>query len=322
VKNLHTQLTEQNNKIKEAEDQEIELRKKTRELEEQQRQMRIEYERNYDTELRKRIDKISDDHKLKDAEKDKQLNDMQKQIEELNRKSQQASQQAQGEVLEIELENSLRQEFFYDDIKPVAKGVRGADVIQTVRGQNGMDCGTIIWEAKRTKNWQQDWIQKLKDDQRDAKANVAVIVTIAMPKDVERIRNIDGVWVCDFATYIGLATALRAGIIDVAHVRLAMQGKSEKTEMLYNYFSGNEFRQRMETILDTFITMRAELDSEKRAIMKQWAAREKQIDKITQASSFLYGDVKGIIGSALAPIDSLELPGKEVKELPFGNEEG
>ena len=159
--------------------------------------------------------KAAEEHHLRDRDKDKQLEDMRRQIEELKRKAEQGSQQAQGEVQELELEDVLRSTFRFDDIEPVAKGVRGADVLQRISSSPGKPCGSILWESKRTKAWSDGWVQKLKDDLREAKADVGIIVSSNMPKGMNHIGCVDGVWVVDFPSAAGLGMALRAGISDM-----------------------------------------------------------------------------------------------------------
>ena len=177
-------------------------------------------------------------HRLKDAEKDKQLTDMRNKIDELQRKAEQSSQQSQGEVLELELEDVLKAEFPLDDIEPVAKGVRGADVLQIVKNQSGKICGKILWETKRTKNWSDSWIQKLKDDQREAKADISVLISEALPDGMDHFKQISGVWVSDISSSLCLAVALRALLIQVARANSAQDGKNEKMEIMYNYLIG------------------------------------------------------------------------------------
>ncbi|HXF99669.1 MAG TPA: DUF2130 domain-containing protein [Bacteroidota bacterium] len=312
LKDLRLQNEEKERKLREAQEQELQLRKRQRELEDREHQLQLELQRKLDEE-RKRIwndaaAKIAEEHRLKDAEKDRQISDMLKQIEELKRRAEQGSQQAQGETLEIELENLLRTTFRTDEILPVPKGVRGADVIQHVRTPLGNFCGTILWESKRTKNWSDAWIQKLKDDQREVKANLAVIVSTALPKEIKHVGNIDGVWVTDFAAVEGLALALRSGLVEVARTRASIQGKGEKMELVYNYLAGQEFRQRIEALVESYVTMKEDLDAEKRAMEKLWAKREQQLQRGVKSLAGLYGDLQGIIGSALQPVTKLELP--------------
>jgi hypothetical protein len=311
LRDLKNQVQETSEKLKEAQAKELEFRKRERELALREQSLKLELERTLADERNKiwnqATQKIAEEHRLKDAEKDKQLADMRQQIEDLKRKAEQGSQQAQGEVLEIELENLLRTKFRYDEILPVPKGIRGADVIQHVHTQFGNFCGSILWESKRTKTWNDAWIQKLKDDQRETKANFAVIVSTALPDGIKNIGNIEGVWIVDFASVVGIAMALRAGMIDVARTKSAVVGKSEKMELVYNYLAGQEFRQRVEAIVESFVAMKEDLDAEKRAMERNWAKREKQIDRIVQNTARLYGDLQGIIGGMLQPIARLEL---------------
>lgn len=311
LRTMQQQIEEQQERIRKQNDTEIELRKQQRALEEQREQLQLEVERRL-SEERQRVHEAMEKqfietYRLKDAEKEKKIEDMQKLIEDLQRKSQQGSQQTQGEVLELELESTLRQAFIHDDIKPVPKGVRGADVIHTVVTQLGVECGKIIWEFKRTKTWSNDYIPKLKDDMREAKADIAVIVSVTLPKNVERFSNVDGVWVCDIQSAIGLATALRQGLLDVARVRASAEGKNEKMELVYDYLSGNEFRQRITAIAETFAAMKQDLDKEKTAMMKLWAQREKQLERMITNNAKMFGELQGIIGNALPSIPTFEL---------------
>ena len=312
LKDLQEQIALKSEKLKDAQEKELEFLKKQRDLEEREHAFKLDLERKL-TEERNKIrndvaSKLSEEHRMKDAEKEKQINDLRKQIEELNRKAEQGSQQSQGEVMEVELENVLRQTFRLDRIDPVPKGVKGADVIHHVYSKTGQACGTILWESKRTKNWSDGWIQKLKDDQREVKANIAVIVSAVLPKDIRYIGNLEGVWITDFSTAMGLAAVLRTNIIEVAQTRNSMIGKNEKMESLYNYLSGQEFRQRIEAIVESFASMKADLESEKRAMDKIWQKREKQIDRVVQNTSRMHGELEGIMGNALQPVHILELP--------------
>jgi len=312
-KDLKEQVEEKSKQLEASRKQELELRKKQRELEEKEQNLKLEVERTLDAERKKiREDaekKVAEEHHMRELEKDKQLNDLRKQIEEWKRKAELSSQQAQGEVLEIELETVLAQQFKMDSIEPVAKGVRGADIIQRVHDENGRPCGSIIWESKRTKNWGGDWVQKLKDDQRNAKAEIAVIVSSALPKEVNGFGKYEGVWVTDFPSAIGLATALRINLVEVAHASNALQGKNEKMELIYKYLCGTAFKQRVEAIVESFVTMKTDLDAEKRSMEKIWSKREAQIERVIKNTAGMYGDLQGIIGSALPEVKILELPG-------------
>ena len=312
ISDLNEQLEEKTKNLKEAQKQEIELRKRQRELVEKEEKLELELSRKIDAERQKIIQKTSlefeETHRLKDAEKDKQLDDMKRQIDELKRKAEQGSQQMQGEVLELELEESLKEEFPFDVIEPVAKGVKGGDIIQTVKTQSGRICGKILWETKRTKNWSETWIQKLKDDQRDAKADLAILASESLPKGLQHFRLISGVWVTDILSAVSLALALRVVLIQVARERVTQVGKKEKMELAYNYLTGQEFRNRVEAIVESFTAMKMDLEAERRAMLKIWAKREKQMERVISNAAGMHGDLQEIAGSSLPAIKMLELP--------------
>ena len=316
ISDLNEQLEEKTKNLKEAQKQELELRKRQRELEEKEEKLELELSRKIDAERLKIIEKASKEfeetHRLKDAEKDKQLGDMKTQIDELKRKAEQGSQQMQGEVLELELEESLKDEFPFDDIEPVAKGVKGGDIIQTVKTQSGRICGKILWETKRTKNWSDSWIRKLKDDQREAKADLAILASESLPKGFHHFRQISGVWVTDIHSVVSLALALRVVLIQVAREREVQVGKKGKMEVAYNYLTGQEFRNRVEAIVESFTAMKEDLEAERRAMLKIWAKREKQIERVISNAAGMHGDLQEIAGTSLPTIKMLELPDDDV----------
>ncbi|MBK8576383.1 MAG: DUF2130 domain-containing protein [Elusimicrobia bacterium] len=311
VEDLKAQLGQKSKLLDESRSQELSLRKQRQELEDRESILKLEMERRMDEERAKvRQDataKATEEYRLREREKDKQLDDMRRQIEELKRKAEQGSQQAQGEAQELELEDVLRENFRFDDIEPVAKGTRGADVIQRVRSESGKPCGTILWESKRTRSWNDPWIQKLKDDQREAKADLCVIVSSYLPKSITRFGYYEGVWVSDFISAVGLGMALRSGIQQVAHIKNSMVGVEEKMEIMYQYLSGPEFRNRIEAIIESFKSMKSDLDLEKRSMERIWAKREKQLERMVQNTSGMYGDLQGLIGAQLPSIKALEL---------------
>jgi hypothetical protein len=312
LKDLRLQNEEKEKRLREAEKNELDLRQRQREIEQREKNLQLELQRQVDEERKlvwtEAAGKFAEEHRLKDAEKDQKIAEMLRQVEDLKRKAEQGSQQAQGEVLEVELENLLRATFRTDDILPVPKGVRGADVVQRVKTPLGNFCGVILWESKRTKNWSDGWIQKLKEDQREVKANVAAIVSTAMPEGIKHVGNLDGVWICDFAAVEGLALALRSGMVEVARSRASAAAKGEKSEHVYTYLVGQEFRQRVEGIVESYATMKEDLDAERRAMEKLWARREQQIQRGVKSIAGMYGDLEGIIGNALQPVAKLELP--------------
>jgi hypothetical protein len=311
LKDLKEENAEKERRLEAGRRAELELRKKTRELEEGKRNLDLELARRLDKEREKvrqsTLEMFSEEHRLKDMEKEKKISDMLKTIEELKRKGEQGSMQTQGEVLELDLEALLRSRFPTDEIEPVPKGIRGADILQRVHNRSGQLCGTIIWESKRTKAWSDGWITKLKDDQREVRAEIAVIVSETLPGGVKTFTQKEGVWVADFTLAASLAEVLRSGLTQLALAKLSAVGRGEKMDVIYNYLSGPHFRQRVEGIVEAFKSMKEDLDQEKRAITRTWAKREKQIERVINNTAGMYGDVQGIIGASLPEIKILEL---------------
>lgn len=312
IQDKDQQLSEATTKLKAAQDAELILRKERRELEEQKQTLELTLTRRLDEErskIREAAKKeAADERQLKDAEKDKLINDLRVQLDDMQRKAEQGSQQLQGEILETTLEDLLRQHFPFDEITAVPKGINGGDAIHIVRDASGAICGIILWESKRTKAWSDGWLPKLRDDQRAAKAQVAILVSLELPKDVTTFRHIEGVWVSSVACAISLAHALRAGMLEVGAAKRALDGRHDKMEVLYKYLSGQEFRHRVEGIIEAFVTLREELEVEKRTTQLRWAKREKQLDRAVAQTTGMYGDLDGIIGGVLPRIEALALP--------------
>ncbi len=316
LQDLRSQLTDRQQKLADAQKTELELRKQQRQVEEKAQGLELEVARKLDAEreaIRKQAaETATEAERLKLAEKEKVISDLQLQITALKQKAEQGSMQLQGEVLELDLESQLAGAFPYDAIEPVSKGVRGGDIHQRVHTNTGHDCGMILWEAKRTKNWSGNWASKLKEDQRAAKAELAVIVSQVLPPELRHFGQVDGVWVCDFLSALPLAAALRHGLVTAAVARLAETGKAGKTEELYAYLCSVEFRQHIEAVVEAFAAMQQDLQKEKRAMEKAWAAREKQLGRALQHTAQLYGGIQGIAGqSALPEIKALELTAGE-----------
>ncbi len=309
IEDARRQSDEKQKLLDQARDAELQLRQEKRDLEERGKALSLEVARRLDEEARKveeaTAKRLEEEHRLRDAEKDKKLQDAQRNIEEMRRRLQQGSQQSQGEVLELELETLLRTTFPSDQVAPVPKGVNGADVVQKVMSASGQPCGTIIWEAKRTKNWSDAWLQKVKDDQRSLKAELAVIVSEALPKDCHNFSRVQGVWVTNPQCALNLAGALRFQLHEVARAKSAAVGKNEKMEVLYAYLSGAEFRQRVEAIVESFNEMQKELQEERRATMRRWAKREKLLERMIGSTAGMYGDFQGLIGASLPAIPAL-----------------
>jgi len=311
VADLQNQVAEKEKALGVAQKNELEIRKKQRELEAEKRNMDLEVARRLDTERKKvqeeTVKAAQEEHRLKDLDNEKMIEGLKATIDELKRKAEQGSQQAQGETLELDMEEQLKAAFPHDSIEPVPKGRKGADVIQRVCDHAGRACGAIVWEAKRTKGWSSGWVEKLKEDKREAKADLAVLLTTAMPKGMETFGQYEGVWVTNQTCALGLGTALRESLIHVTAARTASVGKQGKLEMLYDYLSGSEFKHRVEAIVEAFVAMKIELDAEKRTMNKVWAAREKQIERVVISTTGMYGELEGIIGAALQKIPHLEL---------------
>ncbi|SDH90340.1 DUF2130 domain-containing protein [Nitrosomonas sp. Nm132] len=308
-------LEQRNEKLAEAQKAQAELIKKQRELDDAKRELELTVEKRVQESLtaaREQARKEAEEaQKLKVLEKEQTIVAMQKQIEELKRRAEQGSQQLQGEVLELELENLLRTKFPFDTIDPVPKGEFGGDVLHRVVGTAGQSSGTILWESKRTKNWSDTWLAKLREDQRTAKAEIAVIVTQTLPKGVETFEMIEGVWVTHTRAALPVAAILRQSLLELALTRQASEGQQTKTEMIYQYLTGPRFRQRVEAIVEAFSTMQEDLDKERKAIMKQWAKRQEQIERVMSATVGMYGDLQGIAGKSLQEIEGLELAALE-----------
>ena len=315
ITELQSVLTEREVKLAEAQKAQADLLRKQRELDDAKRELELTVEKRVQAGLdatRAQARKEAEEHlKLKVMEKEELIASMQRQIEELKRKAEQGSQQLQGEVQELELEATLRVKFPHDVIDPVPKGEHGGDVLHTVVGPGGMRCGTILWESKRTKNWSDAWLAKLREDQRAAKAELAIIVSQALPKGVETFEFIDGVWVTHPRAALPVAVAMRHSLIEVAAARKASEGQQTKTEMVYEYLTGPHFRRRVEAIVEAFSSMQEDLDKEKRAITKQWAKREEQIGRVMQATVGMYGDLQGIAGKSLQEIEGISLKALE-----------
>ncbi len=314
---LQDVLTQRDVKLAEAQKAQADLIRQKRELDDAKRELELTVEKRVQDGLsvtREQAKKEAEEGlKLKVMEKEQTIASMQTQIEELKRRAEQGSQQLQGEVQELELEALLRAKFPRDTIEPVPKGEFGGDALQRVMGPLGQVCGTILWESKRTKNWSDGWLVKLRDDQRTAKADIAIIVSQTLPKDVESFDLVDGIWVTNAKSVFSLAVALRHSLIELASARQALEGQQTKTEMVYQYLTGPRFRHRVEAIVEAFSSMQEDLDREKKAITKQWAKREEQIERVMQATVGMYGDLQAIAGKSFQEIEGLELTGLDSK---------
>lgn len=311
VDDLQKDLSSTKNKLAQAQATELDLRKDRRVLEDQKRELELTVNRRLDGErhkLREEARNLAvEENRLREAEKDKLVGDLRRQINDLKRSAELGSQQAQGEILELDLENVLRQQFPCDSIEAVPRSTHGGDVIQHVFDNNGQSCGMILWESKRTKSWNDNWLPKLRDDQRAVKAHLAAVLTAELPKNVANFGCIDGTWVTNRSCLVGLAAALRVGLIETARARSSIQGKYTKVDLVFQYLAGADFRQKIEGIVEAFVALKHDLESEKRSLHRIWIKREKHIDRAVANTSGLYGELGGIIGANLPRIALLEL---------------
>lgn len=315
---MQEELARKNARLAEAESAELLLRQERARLQEEKERFELEKQRAIDQERSRIRDaafrEAGEQYRLREAEKDAMLADMRAQLEEMRRRANQGSQQLQGEVQEADLEAMLRAAFPHDVIEPVPKGLFGGDILQSVVGPLQQVVGKILWEAKRTKNWSDSWIAKLKGDQREARADAAIILTAAMPRTCDNFAEIDGVWVTNSACAIPLAHAIRGALKEISMARSAGMGRQTKMELVYAYLTGPGFRRRVEAIKEAFESMLLDLESEKRAIQKQWAKREVQIRAVIENTVGLYGELQGIAGRALPEIEGLGFPELEAGE--------
>lgn len=310
---LNKALAEQQAKTQQAQRRELELARESAALKQKQQELDLELERRLATaraEDEKRIRQLlGEEQTLKMAERDKQIADLKKLIEEMKQKSEQGSQELQGEVLELDIQAALAQQFPHDDIAPVPKGVTGADLIQDVKNGQGQTCGRIVWETKNTKHWQAGWLAKLKDDTRAVNGNLAVLVSSVLPEGLHEFGLMDGVWIASRRAWPALAVALRDQIIQVAFAHAASEGKQEKMDMLYRYLAGDAFRQKVTGIVEAFTALQEQLARERRAMEKIWKDREKQIERVITNTVGMYGEMSGILGGSLPEIPALTLEG-------------
>ncbi len=314
---LQESCSETEEKLKTARRKELEFLQKeqvlkTREAElEIEVQQRLMSERNrLSIEIRqmeeRRIQQMEIEFKLKLAEKEKQLDDQKRLAEEMRRKAEQGSMQLQGEVQELLLEEILRNSFVFDRIEPVGKGVRGADCIQTVCNNFGQECGKIIYESKRTLSFGTDWIEKLKADMRSHGADVAIIVTQVLPKDMDRFGEREGVYICSFSEVKSLAAVLRSGIVKIYTATKSQENKGEKMSMMYDYLTSSEFTEQWKAMREGFMQLKISIQKERDMMEKLWKSREKQLEKIMLNAAHIKGSVEGIAGNDAVNLTLLE----------------
>lgn len=309
LKELQQHLAINNAKLTEAQQAQAAVLRKARELDDARRELELSVERRVQDALATIRNQAEMDAearlKAKVIEKDIQITGMRHTIEDLRRKASQGSQQLQGEAVELEIESLLRQQFSHDLIEPVPTGRTGGDILQHVRNPSGQSCGTILWEIKDTKTWSDRWLTKLRDNRRAAKAEIGLLTSCALPKGIETFGIVDGIWVAHRQFAIPLVVALRQSLIEIAVLRRTTEGRQTKMESIYQYLTGARFRERIEAIVETFTDMQADLEKERKAMIRLWAKREQQLHTVISSSAGLYGDLQGIAGQAVPEIERL-----------------
>lgn len=302
-------------RVGKAQEAELAARREKATLEEEMRGLELTRQRELGEERARMYEKASTEEaersRLKLAEKEKLIGDLQRKTQEMQRTIDTTSQQLQGEVQELDLEGALRRAFPRDTISPVPKGQFGGDALHEVAGPGGQMVGTILWESKRTKAWSDGWLGKLKGDQRAAKADVCALVSATLPKGMETFGQSEQVWISSVECAVPLAAVLRQALIDVAMARASTQGRASKVEMVYEYLTGKDFRNRIEAIREAYEEMREDLEGERKVLTARWNKREKQIQRAFEGAVGLYGDLQGIAGKGMGSIEGFELRGLE-----------
>ena len=312
ISDLQKQLSEKDEKVNELRGNELKLREERRKLEDREKELELETNRRIDEERKKIEESVLkqavEKHRLDDLEKEQKIQGLQKQLEDALRKSKIGSQQLQGEVLELDIESLLKDSFPNDEISPVEKGVKGADIRQIVKSPKGFESGVILWEIKRTKAWTESWIGKLKEDLRSEKANVPAIVSTVLPKGMESGFGLyEGVWVVSFNLVLPVATIIRKSLLDVAYEKAVSSHKGGKSEILYDYITSHEFRQQLEAMMEVYHEMQDQINKEKAAYEKIWKMREGQMQRLISSTANMVGSIQGRVGQAALPIKGLEL---------------
>ncbi|GAA7700188.1 DUF2130 domain-containing protein [Helicobacter pylori] len=308
---LQKELDEKSKQVQELHQKEAEIERLKRENNEAESRLKAENEKKLNEKLdleREKIEKaLHEKNELKFKQQEEQLEMLRNELKNAQRKAELSSQQFQGEVQELAIEEFLRQKFPLDSVEEIKKGQRGGDCIQVVHTREFQNCGKIYYESKRTKEFQKAWVEKLKSDMREIGADVGVIVSEALPKEMERMGLFEGVWVCSFEEFKGLSAVLREGVIQVGLAKKSQENKGDKVDLLYHYLTSSEFSMQVNAIIEGFEQLRADLESEKRAMARIWKSREKQIDKVFEGTINMYGSIKGIAGNAIGQVKALKL---------------
>jgi len=316
---LQEELNQKSEQVKELNRTKAEIERLKREKEEAKELAEADAQKKLNEQLSTEKEKIrkseEEKNELKMRDLQKQLDDQKRLTEEMKRKQEQGSMQLQGEVQELAIEEWLQTQFPLDSIEEIKKGARGGDCIQTVNTFAQQNCGKIYYESKRTKDFQGSWIEKFKADMREKAADIGVLVTEAMPSDMERMGLRDGIWVCTYEEFKGLSGVLRESIIQISTALGSQVNKGDKMQLLYDYLTSNSFRMQVEAIVEGFSSMKTALESEKRAMQRIWKEREKQIDKVINNTIDMHASIRGIAGNAIQAVKALELPGEDLDEI-------
>ncbi|WRA31647.1 DUF2130 domain-containing protein [Helicobacter pylori] len=308
---LQKELDEKSKQVQELHQKEAEIERLKRENNEAESRLKAENEKKLNEKLdleREKIEKaLHEKNELKFKQQEEQLEMLRNELKNAQRKAELSSQQFQGEVQELAIEEFLKQKFPLDSVEEIKKGQRGGDCIQVVHTREFQNCGKIYYESKRTKEFQKAWVEKLKSDMREIGADVGVIVSEALPKEMERMGLLEGVWVCSFEEFKGLSAVLREGVIQVSLAKKSQENKGDKVNLLYHYLTSSEFSMQVNAIIEGFEQLRADLESEKRAMARIWKSREKQMEKVFESTINMYGSIKGIAGNAIGQVKALEL---------------
>lgn len=315
---LKKELDEKSNQVKELNTAKAQIEQLKRDKEEMESAIMAKAQLTLNEQLKIEKEKIQktvdEQNELKLKQKEEQLEQLKKQLQEAQRKAEQGSQQLQGEIQELAIEEYLQDKYPFDVIEEIKKGVRGGDCIQTVHTREIQNCGKIYYESKRTKDFQKVWIEKFKADMRDKGADIGVLVTEVLPKELDRMGLIDGVWICTFEEFKGLSSVLRESVIKINQAKKTEENKTDKMSLLYSYLTSTEFIMQVEAIVEGFGQMQGDLDSEKRSMQRIWKQREKQIEKVLENTIGMYGSIKGIAGNSLGNVKALELPYNDLEE--------
>lgn len=311
LKNATNETEELREEKKKLMEQLLDMNKTIREMRDSQEKQAFENEKKLSEEREKMKEEIakfeSEKAKLKELEYEKKIADMQKLLEDAQRKATQGSQQLQGEVLELDLENTLRVTFPHDEILPVPKGIEGGDMWQKVRNKMGNVAGSILWETKRTKAWSNSWLAKLREDTRNANADIAIIVSEVLPDDIKHFGFVSGVWVCSYEHAIRLATVLRLSLLQVAIAKSSANRRDEELQQIYDYITSQSFRHKFEAHFESVKELKDDLDAEKRSMERIWKKREIQISRLDRSASQMFGEIQGIIGASMPSIKALDM---------------